>query len=358
MLPGLLVKLRPTTPWRIAPESGVRERVDSVYHSDNLFSAITLAMDRLGCLDHWLAATAAAESPSVCFSSCYPFLDDILYVVPPRNLWPPPPSSRVRWKGARFVPVPIVETLVKDPEARIREDEGWVVDAESECLLRQPKSGKAQGPFRIGLRRSVAVDRLSGTTAAPLTTACLEFTPGAGLWFVAAFSNDEARERWSAPLQGALRLLADSGFGGERSRGWGRSDAPEFTQGRFPGLLMSPPNTAPQAPEPAEPSAEAPPPAPVETAYWLLSLFSPSPSDSVDWNRGAYSLLERNGRTESLQRYGERKRSLRMVGEGSVLFAGAPPIGAAPDVAPEGFPHPVYRAGFALAIPIIWRVVA
>lgn len=357
MLPGLLVKLRPTTPWRVAPESGARERSGSVYHSDNLFSAITLAMKQLGLLEDWLTA-AVAESPAVRFSSCYPFLEETLYIVPPRNLWPPSPSSRVRWKGARFVPVPVVETLVKDPEARIREDEGWVVDAESECLLRPPRSGKAQGPFRIGLRRSVAVDRLTGTPADPVITACLEFAPDAGLWFAAAFANEEARQRWSAPLQAALRLLADSGFGGERSRGWGRSDAPLFTEGLFPDLLMSPPNVAPQAVEPTEPSAEAPPPAPVETAYWLLSLFSPSSSDSVDWNRGAYSILEREGRTESPQRHGERKRSLRMVGEGSVLLAAAPPVGSAPDVAPEGFPHPVYRAGFALSIPIMWRASA
>ena len=30
----------------------------------------------------------------------------------------------------------------------------------------------------------------------------------------------------------------------------------------------------------------------------------------------------------------------------------APFHGAAPDVAPEGFAHPVFRAGFALAIPL------
>jgi hypothetical protein len=40
------------------------------------------------------------------------------------------------------------------------------------------------------------------------------------------------------------------------------------------------------------------------------------------------------------------------VAEGSVLVASAEPRGSAADVAPDGFPHPVYRAGFALAIPI------
>jgi len=35
-----------------------------------------------------------------------------------------------------------------------------------------------------------------------------------------------------------------------------------------------------------------------------------------------------------------------------VLFAEGVPSGSAPDVAPEGFAHPVFRAGFALAIPL------
>jgi hypothetical protein len=41
-----------------------------------------------------------------------------------------------------------------------------------------------------------------------------------------------------------------------------------------------------------------------------------------------------------------------MVAEGSVLVAAAEPRGMAPDVAPGGFAHPVYRAGFAVAVPI------
>ncbi|HUQ92622.1 MAG TPA: hypothetical protein VM120_13165 [Bryobacteraceae bacterium] len=354
MFPGLLVKLRPTTPWRITPEGGGRERVDSIYHSDNLFSAVTLAMDRLGRREEWLAATATGEAPAVRFSSCYPFLADTMLVVPPRSLWPPPPSSRVRWKGARFVPLSIVESLVRDADSRVREEEGWVVDAESECLLPPGKFGKPQPPFRIGLRRSVAVDRLSGVTADPLTTACLEFAQGAGLWFLTAFSSAEARDRWNAPLRSALRLLADSGFGAERSRGWGRAAEPEFKEGDFPGLLMNAPAIEPPEAQVQDGSStEAP-----ETAYWLLSLFSPSSADAVDWTRGFYSLVERNGRTESLSQPGTLKRALRMIGEGSVLLSSGPLQGAAPDVAPEGFPHPVYRSGFALAIPIAWRVIA
>ena len=41
-----------------------------------------------------------------------------------------------------------------------------------------------------------------------------------------------------------------------------------------------------------------------------------------------------------------------MVAEGSVLYAASEPRGAAADVAPDGFAHPVFRAGFAVSIPL------
>ena len=49
---------------------------------------------------------------------------------------------------------------------------------------------------------------------------------------------------------------------------------------------------------------------------------------------------------------GELKKQIQMVAEGSVLYADGVPLGAAADVAPDGFAHPVFRAGFALAIPL------
>jgi hypothetical protein len=87
-------------------------------------------------------------------------------------------------------------------------------------------------------------------------------------------------------------------------------------------------------------------------AHWLLSLFTPASSDAVDWRRVSYSILVRGGRVDSPAGTGELKKQLNMVAEGSVLLAAAAPSGAAPNVAPDGFAHPVFRAGFALAIPL------
>jgi hypothetical protein len=373
----------------------------------------------------------------------------------------------------------------------------WSVDGASGCLLPVGKPG----PFRTSVRWNAAVDRLSGSSERH-ATACIEFREGCGLWTVVGFRDEAARDAWQEQVKAAFRLLADSGFGGERSRGWGRAETPEFVAGTLPALIIeykpkasspappveepetedAPPVTEPpvdepenapvppveegsaaelaviaaeldaevgqasrpvpahneaeietnpiQAPEPeaeaAAPEAETNPipateqpeavasegtsvsatdiapaesrrqaelPAPQEepalsdapveaavlsprpttpmrvapepepfipapipsnlTAHWLLSLFTPAAEDAVDWGRGNYAVMARGGRIESPSLgSGELKKQIQMVAEGSVLYSDGVPMGAAADVAPDGFAHPVFRAGFALAIPL------
>lgn len=353
MNPAFVVRFRPAGPWRIGPDSGARNRVDRIYHSDSLFSAVTHAMGRLGRMEEWLAATARnPQGSAVRFSSCFPFLGDTLFIVPPRNLWPPLPSPKVRWKNARFVPLSVVAALASE---RPLHDNNWYVDGPSECLI-SGHGAERSGPFRTALRSYAAVDRPGGSTAVVHEAACLEFSEGGGLWAAVEFADAEAAPVWNEPVRAALRLLADSGLGGERSIGWGRSQDPEFVEGTLPEMIL-PPFAPPQPPEPSAEGAEpAPRPAP-ETGYWLLSMFSPAAEDAVDWQRGSYSMVTRGGRVDSPLRSGEPKKLLRMVEEGSVLVAEAPPRGSACDVAPDGFPHPVFRSGIAVAIPVPLRPV-
>jgi len=341
-MPAVFIRLRPSGPWRIGPDSGDRDRVDRVYHSDALYSAVCASMARLGALEEWLDATARSAEPAVRFSSCFPFHNDTLYVVPPRHIWPPPASSKVRWKGARFVPLKVVETLLS---GKPLSEDSWVVDGESECLM--PSSAPpGSSLFRAAVRSSAAMDR-NGEGTTPHSVACVEFTPNSGLWFVAAFADEAASNQWLARLKAAIRLLADSGFGGERSRGWGRSEMPEFREGELAELLGR------RSENRAEPGDVG-----HETGHWMLSLFHAGENDAVAWERGNYSLTTRGGRIESEAGWGEPKKNTRMVAEGSVLVAAAEPRGAAANVAPNGFAHPVYRAGFALSLPVPLKVPA
>jgi CRISPR type III-A-associated RAMP protein Csm4 len=183
------------------------------------------------------------------------------------------------------------------------------------------------------------VDRVTATSGEAYTSGCLEFNQGVGLWLGILFADQTARERWDGPVRAAFRLLADSGFGGERSRGWGRAENPEFQQGNWPGIILDH--------QPAETEGNS--------AYWLLGSYVPAASDSVDWKSGYYELKRRNGKVESIAGWGSDKKSLNMVSEGGVVVAASAPTGAAVDVAPEGFAHPVWRAGFAAAVEVPWK---
>src|SRR5665213_993192 len=311
----LEIRLRPSGPWRAGQRTGDRERVDALYHSDALYSAVTHAMSSLGHLDAWLDATArAAEGPAVRFSSLFPFVGDTRLIAPPRTSWPPSGAGKLYVKAAKLVPLEVARRGVVN-ESR------WAVDGASECLL---PAGLA-APFEVGMRSGAAVDRITGQTE-PHRTACLEFAPSAGWWGLIELAGDD----WEARVKSALRLLADSGFGGERSRGWGRAAEPEFSDATplFPGDGHA-------------------------GAWWMLSLYSPHADDAVDWLRGDYVSTTRGGWTDSTAG-SAKKKQVRMIEEGSVLMASAAPKlrGRAVDVAPEGFPHPAWRAGFALAVPV------
>jgi CRISPR type III-A-associated RAMP protein Csm4 len=246
-------------------------------------------------------------------------------------------ATKLRWRAVRFVPVTLVENLLLGQ--RLLADQ-WFADPESKCLLRRDRPQTS--PFRPAVRTSVAVDRL-GAGQESHSLACIEFEPGAGLWAVANFRDAEAAAEWREPLLGVLRLLADSGLGGRRSSGWGQISSIRSQEGQWPALLV--PKLARRKPAPEETNGN-------HRHHWLLSLYSPAAVDRIDWTTGSYSLATRTGHVDTTR--GERswKKAVRMVEEGSVLAAAEAPIGSAVDTAPDGFAHPVYRAGFALSLPL------
>ncbi len=305
-------------------------------------------MQRLGFLEEWIAATAHAAKPAVVFSSLFPFQGDTLYAIPPATLWPPPPGllhspspvflTKIRWKTARFVPLSVIDSLITGQP--ILADQ-WLPDPESGCLLRRDLPSAS--PFRVVARGTAAVDRVTRTSDESKSVACVEFEPSAGLWTVARFADSSSEQTWSPRLQAALRLLSDSGFGGGRSKGWGQTQAAEFQAGSWPALVL--PKLGRHLRSKPQAATEDP-----AGLFWLLSLYSPASADKVDWSGGNYSLSARGGRVESHAGQGAAKKTVRMVNEGCVLASGEEPMGAAVDVAPDGFAHPVYRSGLALAL--------
>jgi len=310
-----------------------------VFHSDSLYSAVTLALEQLGLLEEWLNATAREHcEPAVRFSSCFPWQRGYLYAPPPNGMWPPASASpKVRWKGASLVPTSVIAGLM---QGAAPSDENWMVDGQSGCLV-PTGSRSATGPFRFVHRSSAAVDRVTGGIVAPHGATCVQFAPASGLWCAAQFSNQNTYAVWAPKVQAAFRLLADSGLGGLRSRGFGRARSVDFQPGLLPELLFGSTQSTVGS-----------------NAWWLLSLLSPAESDDVQWASGNYQVALRSGRVGSVTGGGRGKLSSRLLAEGSVIVTGKPPMGCVRNVAPEGCPHPVFRAGYAVALPIPWPVTA
>ena len=336
MTPALLVQFEPSGPWRI---SGGGAGVERVFHSDTLYAALTVAMDQLGLLSEWLPATAEAERPLIAVSSLFPYQEQTLYVTPPATVWPPAPSARTYWSGAKFAPMSVIRPLLDEESL---EEDRWTVDLPSECLINQHRHGRVGGPFVVSQRRSAAVDRLTGQIGVAETVTCLEFREGCGMWGAVTFADESVAANWAMRLKGAFRLLADTGLGGERSRGFGGASKVEFKEGDL-GELLLPPRKKASSEEPAVDTRG--------TGYWLLSLFSPSATETIDWNHGFYRLATRSGRTGA-----ELTKRVRLVTEGSVLVSGEPLRGSAKNVAPDGHAHAVYRSGLAVALPVPIRL--
>ena len=341
MNPALLIRLRPITPWRIGPDHGALDQSEAVLHSDALYSALCLAFEQLGWLEEWLNATADPYStPAVRFSSCFPWQRGLLFAPPPMGLWPPAETpgapTKLRWKGARLVPTTVISALLS---GEALDEKDWAVDAHSGCLI--PTSGRfPTGPFRRMRRSAAAVDRVTGSNIQPWAAGCLQFAPASGLWCAAEFANATAYAVWSPKLECAFRLLADSGLGGLRSRGFGRSRTPELQPGALRELLLP-------GLRPAQAAVNG-----GDRSWWMLSLFSPGAADSVAWGSGNYALIERSGRIASHAGAGLVKKSSRLVKEGSLVVSQGALIGSVRDVAPDGAPHPVWRAGFAVALEL------
>ena len=148
------------------------------------------------------------------------FTATLLYVRPAAALWPP--RGIVEGPLERRALRPAVALSNRCSPASPSSEDAWTVDGESECLMPSSRSAGFHFVPRV-VRSSAAVDRAGDSVDAALhrvprihprqrPLVCRRILP--------------MTPRWTQRVKAAIRLLADSGFGGERSRGWGRSRRP------------------------------------------------------------------------------------------------------------------------------------
>ena len=152
----------------------------------------------------------------------------------------------------------------------------------------------------------------------------VQFNTNCGLWFAAQFDSDETQQR----IETLLRVLGDTGIGGERNAGYGTFDFAETT------LEI--------------PTSE------VGSQFVTLSSICPqSPEQLAQLLTGdiAYTLNPLTGWVSSTGTASRRKQ-VSMFAEGSVLHTSGTHIGRLVDLRPDTWSHPVYRYGYAWQVGV------
>jgi CRISPR type III-A-associated RAMP protein Csm4 len=147
----------------------------------------------------------------------------------------------------------------------------------------------------------------------------VQFNECCGLWFAVNYDSDETKQK----IETILRVLVDNGIGGERNAGYGLFD--------FGEVALDIPT--------AEDS----------TQFVTLSPICPKSSEQLEHLlKGdiAYNLNPLTGWVGSHGTY-KRRKQINMFAEGSVLNTCDEPVGRLVDLTPKGYPHPVYRYGYA-----------
>ncbi len=311
----------------------------AVIHSDTLMAALRCASEESGAAGEILAR----EPPPFVVSSVFPEVSGVrLY---PRPLGLPAPlraetaaeAERTldAWRRVEWVSEARLESIAEGRRIRFDADdvaEGRVWGMPSERGLeglprRVRRAGIAAGAGGSGPEGGVVRFEREEIALGPTTR----------LFFLARIEEPSAL----APLRDLVERLGESGLGGGRSRGAGR-------------FRLASAHAAPGFLGVERAAVERTGDAKSDGAALLLSLYLPS-CEEVEagvLEGAALDLVVRGGWIHSGGPTALRKRSVRMLQEGSVTAAAAPwPRGEVRDVRPADFDrHPVWRDGRAFAI--------
>jgi CRISPR-associated protein Csm4 len=310
--------------------------------SDSLFAALVarlaLAQGRTA-VDQFMEPFLLGKPPFV-LTSCFPFAGEVRFFPTPLTAYRSGEADgpvRVKdLKKVRYVSEAIFNRLLHGEKlgnffakAVPLQDGAILAAAEDQKHLPSGDSSTAK-LWSTEKRPRVAIDRATNFSNIYFTGQ-VTFAAGCGLWFATRWLEDSpAFQKQVADL---LADLAAAGLGGERSSGFG---ACKIT-----------------------PAAEVELPEAPAKAWVSLSRYLPARDElhALRASQACYSLERVGGWLESPGSSGQRRRSLNLVVEGSVLGPLDALIpGRVVDVRPryetnpDPLGHPVYRSGLSFAV--------
>jgi len=341
--------LRPRAPFHFGVRGVGVEATALTARSDSLFSALCITLRELygeAELTHFLDLFPTRERPNrnppLLLSASLPYAGDVRFY--PRPLLPAPglenePAEQKHQKEITFVSETIFHAWVTGGDVLQhydRSEDGnllhggrvWVTADERVALSKfddlLDQDTDQIRMWTVGDVPRVTVDRVSSSSSV-YQAGQVRFAPGAGLYLLVAWRDDEWRGRFWELLQ----VLGDAGIGGERSSGYG---------------LFAP----------LEPESVALPDAKGAERWMTLSSCWPLPGQEGMLGPGAaYRLENRRGWMDSPDGRNLRRKSVHMLEPGSVLrtLPGQTIYGGLADVTPEIFDtHTVWRYGLALPV--------
>lgn len=306
--------------------------------ADTLFSALCSAWRWLYGVDslqsELLAPFVDAENPPLLLTSAFPFAGEILFFPKPLALGSVqvPPEHRKKFKGVQYWSQSVFARWARGEEIRYEPPDGeeepqfWVLEQDRKHLA--DFIDEETGSLRLWKEHvvpRVTLDRI--TSASQIWFfGQVAFCKGAGLWCAVRYREGALRSR----VEACLRLLGDSGLGGERGAGFGL-----FEVSVVEGVSL--------------PEAQG--------AEYMVTL-SPCCPDGAQWNalldaRCAYDLLPRRGWIGSPEAGNLRRKTVWMLREGAVLRnAGGTGVGRLVNVRPDPCPHDVWRYGYAFPLGV------
>jgi len=158
----------------------------------------------------------------------------------------------------------------------------------------------------------------------------VSFSEKCGLYFLMDF---RCEEELKDKIKAAIRLWGDEGIGGDRTSGKGLFK-PVFKNNFELGAA----NTN-------------------ENAFLTLSLTYPQKNELKPVKEGFFELITRRGWIYSLEERNLRRKTIRMLSEGSVFMGKV--VGKIEDVTPDVMKkeesHSVYRYGYSFSVPFTVR---
>lgn len=352
---SIVYKLRFRSPMRVG-ERGVGLEVTRPYvPADTLFSALCSTWRELygsaSLLTEILPRNTAPDVPTLLppffLTSAFPFAGAVYFFPKPlvraQNLIVPEGQGK-DFRSVRFVSEAIFAKFISAQLLQFDQAhcgngrEVWFdrVDEQDELREFWIAANDDYEFWRVNVRPRVTLDRVNSASQI-WHIGSVHFKPNAGLWFAVDFA-DEQNVDFRQKFEACLRLLGDTGLGGERGGGYGLFDFDVISTKVLPTVEAA-------------------------SAFITLAPFCPGDEQELarlTSDRPAYEIITRRGWIGSREGSTYRRKTIWMLGEGSVFSGtGRPRPGTLVDltpeiwrgpIVPESKKHRVYRYGYAFPV--------